>query len=153
MVKGCRLMSKRLFTEDEIADLKLNKFVQNVTPKAITYKEEFREHFVEEYENGKLPSEIFREAGFNTKILGKRISNFRDCVLTMKNRPEGLRDTRKEKSGRPRLTEMTPEEEIQYLKHKVALQNQQIEALKKMNSINRRASKAMRKKNSNSSID
>ncbi|TNX67213.1 hypothetical protein FIU15_13780 [Staphylococcus aureus] len=45
-------MSKRLFTEDEIADLKLNKFVQNVTPKAITYKEEFREHFVEEYENG-----------------------------------------------------------------------------------------------------
>ncbi|WP_431520428.1 hypothetical protein, partial [Staphylococcus aureus] len=39
---------------------------------------------------------------------------------------------------------MTPEEEIQYLKHKVALQNQQIEALKKMNSINRRASKAMR---------
>ncbi|MCQ9933970.1 IS3 family transposase, partial [Staphylococcus aureus] len=133
-------MSKRLFTEDEIADLKLNKFVQNVTPKAITYKEEFREHFVEEYENGKLPSEIFREAGFNTKILGKRISNFRDRVLTMKNRPEGLRDTRKEKSGRPRLTEMTPEEEIQYLKHKVALQNQQIEALKKMNSINRRAS-------------
>ncbi|TNX67212.1 hypothetical protein FIU15_13775 [Staphylococcus aureus] len=70
----------------------------------------------------------------------------------MKNRPEGLRDTRKEKSGRPRLTEMTPEEEIQYLKHKLHFKST-IEALKKMNSINRRASKAMRKKNSNSSID
>ncbi|SUM56763.1 Uncharacterised protein [Staphylococcus microti] len=142
-------MSKRLFTENEIADLKLNKFVQNVTPKAITYTEEFREHFVEEYEKGKLPSEIFKEAGFDTKILGRRISNFRDRVLAMKSRPEGLRDTRKDSSGRPKLSEMTPEEEIEYLKHKIALQNQQIEALKKTNSINRRASKAMRKKNSN----
>ncbi|HEC2152103.1 TPA: IS3 family transposase, partial [Staphylococcus delphini] len=57
-------MSKRLFTEDEIADLKSNKYVLNVSPKAITYTEEFREHFVEEYENGKTPSQIFKEAGF-----------------------------------------------------------------------------------------
>lgn len=28
-------MSKRLFTEDEIADLKSNKYVLNVSPKAI----------------------------------------------------------------------------------------------------------------------
>ncbi|KIX90962.1 hypothetical protein TP70_05365 [Staphylococcus microti] len=142
-------MSKRLFTENEIADLKLNKFVQNVTPKAITYTEEFREHFVEEYEKGKLPSQIFREAGFDTTILGERVKSFKKRVLAMKKRPEGLRDTRKDSSGRLRFSEMTPEEEIEYLKHKIALQNQQIEALKKANSINRRASKAMRKKNSN----
>ncbi|PXA19186.1 HTH domain-containing protein, partial [Staphylococcus pseudintermedius] len=98
-------MSKRLFTEDEIADLKSNKYVLNVSPKAITYTEEFREHFVEEYENGKTPSQIFKEAGFNTKILGRRISNFRERVLI----PEGLQDTRKENSGRPRLSEMTLE--------------------------------------------
>ncbi|EJM2458295.1 hypothetical protein NN687_001618 [Staphylococcus pseudintermedius] len=143
-------MSKRLFTEDEIADLKSNKYVLNVSPKAITYTEECREHFVEEYENGKTPSQIFKEAGFNTKILGRRMSNFRERVLMMKDRPEGLQDTRKENSGRPRLSEMTLEEENNYLKHKIQLQNQQIEALKKTNSINRRASKAMRKKNSNS---
>ncbi|EJL8255458.1 hypothetical protein NM210_002219 [Staphylococcus pseudintermedius] len=143
-------MSKRLFTEDEIADLKSNKYVLNVSPKAITYTEEFREHFVEEYENGKTPSQIFKEAGFNTKILGRRMSNFRERVLMMKDRPEGLQDTRKENSGRPRLSEMTLEEENNYLKHRIQLQNQQIEALKKTNSINRRASKAMRKKNSNS---
>ncbi|MDK3670604.1 IS3 family transposase, partial [Staphylococcus pseudintermedius] len=102
------------------------------------------------YENGKTPSQIFKEAGFNTKILGRRMSNFRERVLMMKDRPEGLQDTRKENSGRPRLSEMTLEEENNYLKHKIQLQNQQIEALKKTNSINRRASKAMRKKNSNS---
>ncbi|EJO7192330.1 IS3 family transposase, partial [Staphylococcus pseudintermedius] len=96
-----------------------------------TYTEEFREHFVEEYENGKTPSQIFKEAGFNTKILGRRISNFRERVLMMKDRPEGLQDTRKENSGRPRLSEMTLEEENNYLKHKIQLQNQQIEALKK----------------------
>ncbi|MDK3969263.1 hypothetical protein O0D73_11875, partial [Staphylococcus pseudintermedius] len=83
------------------------------------------------YENGKTPSQIFKEAGFNTKILGRRMSNFRERVLMMKDRPEGLQDTRKENSGRPRLSEMTLEEENNYLKHKIQLQNQQIEALKK----------------------
>lgn len=43
---------------------------------------------------------------------------------------------------------MSTDEEVAYLKHKIALQSQQIEALKKINTINRKASWIQQKKNS-----
>ena len=51
----------------------------------------------------------------------------------------------------PQTKERTTDEEIAYLKHKIALQKQQIDALKKMNFIHRKAAKALPRKNINSS--
>lgn len=97
-----------------------------------------------------MPSQIFEEAGFDPKILGQiRIDNFTKRVKKMNNRPEGFTDLRGQNSGRPREKERTPEDEIIYLRHQVALQKQQIEALKKTNFINRKAAQASHKKNSN----
>ena len=57
-------MTKRLFIKKEQEQLKCNPHVQAVSEKAITYTDEFKRHFISENEKGKLPREIFKEAGF-----------------------------------------------------------------------------------------
>lgn len=57
--------------------LKLNSNVENVTNKAITYTENFKKNFYEELLAGKGPAQIFRESGFDTKIISQiKISSF-----------------------------------------------------------------------------
>ena len=144
-------MGKNYFTEEERKKLEENPYVEKVSLKAITYTETFKEHFAKEKALGKGPTQIFRDADFDVTALGKdRIKTFSRRIKTMSHRLEGFTDLRSESSGRPRIKERTQEEEIAYLKHKVALQKQQIDALKKTNFIHRKAKRASHKKNSNS---
>ncbi len=64
---GAGILSK---TEMEI--VKNNPNVKHVTEKKIFYKDDFKRHFIEEYTSGKGPTQIFREAGFDTRILGEK---------------------------------------------------------------------------------
>ncbi len=143
-------MGVNYFSEDQIQELQKSPYVDKVSSKAITYSEEFKTHFLEKYEQGMMPTQIFREAGIPPEIVGKtRISSFSNRMKKIDQRPEGVTDLRSQNSGRSQIKERTLEEENVYLKHQVALQKQQIEALKKTNAINRRAAKASHKKNSN----
>ena len=45
-------MSKRIFSSEEIKKLSINKYVKNITEKGITYTNEFKLHFIAEYEIG-----------------------------------------------------------------------------------------------------
>ncbi|MFL2123124.1 HTH domain-containing protein [Marinilactibacillus psychrotolerans] len=145
-------MGKNYFTEEERKKLEENPYVEKVSLKAITYTETFKEHFAKEKALEKGPTQIFRDADFDVAVLGKdRIKTFSRRIKTMSHRLEGYTDLRSEPSGRPPIKERTQEEEIAYLRHKVALQEQQIEALKKTNFIHREAKRASHKKNSNSS--
>lgn len=49
----------------------------------------------------------------------------------MAARPEGATDNRKNVSGRPKTKDLTPEEEIQRLKHKIKYLEQENDFLKK----------------------
>lgn len=145
-------MGAHYFSNDQVEELRTNPYVDHVSKKAITYSEEFKQHFIEEYQLGKLPTQIFKEAGFDSSTLGQaRIDSFSKRIRKMNDRDEGFTDLRSVSSGRPRTKDRSSEEEIAYLRHQVALQKQQIEALKKTNSINRKAVKASHKKNSSSS--
>lgn len=127
-------MSKREFTEDEINELSKNPYIKHVGTKGITYTEEFKAYFIEEKSNGKSTTEIFKNVGFNTKIIGrKRMDSF--SKRTMKNGIDNIKDNRKGHSGRPKKhpnKELTPEETIELLKHQNALLEQENEFLKKM---------------------
>ncbi|MCF1584206.1 IS3 family transposase, partial [Tetragenococcus koreensis] len=80
-------MGKNYFTEEQVAELNLNSNVQKVSTKAITYTEAFRQWFYQEYQDGKMPSIIFQEAGFDTNVLGKqRIQNFSKRTKNMAQR-------------------------------------------------------------------
>jgi len=150
-------MSQILFDKETINLLRENPYVKEVSEKSITYTSEFREKFVVEYESGKSPSQIFREAGFDVKKLGReRIKSITSRCRKMAIRETGFEDTRSKNSGRPSTRELTPEEQLERLKHKVKYLEQENEFLKKIKFLDRQADwkekrKRRQKKNLNSS--
>ncbi len=125
-------MGINYFTDEQIKTLSNNEYVLRVSNKAITYSEEFKELFVFEYENGLTPSMIFSKYGFDPKVIGrKRIQNCSMSWRKQSQRPDGLSDTRKINSGRPRKKELSDEEKIDKLNNKIAILEQENAYLKK----------------------
>lgn len=135
-------MSKKLFTEDDIGILKANPHVLRVSERSITYTDEFKRNFIEEYLKGqKLPRIIFEEAGFDIEMIGLRRyeqSAARWLRSYNKDGIVGLRDTRASNLGRPRLNELSPEQIIMRQESKIKLLESQVELLKKADKIERR---------------
>ncbi|WP_303968399.1 IS3 family transposase [Sporosarcina ureae] len=127
-------MTERLFTTKEQARLQCNPNVQAVSDKSITYTDEFKRQFIAKNEKGRMPREIFEEAGLDADLIGvKRIrsSGKRWRAAYRKNGIEGLQDTRKTNSGRPLERDLTPEEKIERLEAKNRLLQAENELLKK----------------------
>lgn len=67
-------MARGRLTPEELDILKANPYVSDVEESRIIYTNEFKFLFIQEYQNGKKPTQIFRDAGFDPKVLGaKRI--------------------------------------------------------------------------------
>lgn len=68
-------MGRGRLTPEEVQQLYENPYVQEVKGNQIIFTNDFKRHFMQEYaEAGKGPTQIFREAGFDTRVLGtKRI--------------------------------------------------------------------------------
>jgi transposase len=133
-------MTKKFFTENEIAILSKNPYVTSVSSKGITYSEEFKQYFIAEFRNGKFSTQIFEEAGFNIDILGRRrikSASDRWNKAFKKDGVLGLKDTRKESSGRPREKELSLEEKYARLEAKMNLLEAENELLKKIHMLER----------------
>lgn len=65
-------MSIRTFTIKDIEILNSNSNVLRVSEKSITYSDEFKRHFIEEYLSGKISLVIFGEAGFDVDMIGMK---------------------------------------------------------------------------------
>lgn len=63
-------MSKRTFFKEEQQLLKQNVYVLEVSDKSITYTDEFKIHFIAEYEKGLSSRIIFEEADFDVELIG-----------------------------------------------------------------------------------
>lgn len=124
-------MSKKIFSSEEIKKSSINKYVKNITEKGITYTNEFKLHFIDEYEIGKTPRQIFEDAGFDIDIVGiERVkSSSRRWRKSYSDKGVlGLDDTRTLNSCRTLNRELTLEEilakkdtEIEYLKAELEL--------------------------------
>ena len=128
-------MSKKVFTEKEINLLTNNTFVKSVSPKGITYTDEFKNIFIAENDKGKLPRQIFEECGFEIDVIGidrVRSSGKRWRAAYRENGVSGLRDTRAENSGRPCERELTLEEKYARLEAQHNLLKAENELLKKI---------------------
>ena len=133
-------MSKLRFSKEDIKKLKDNPYILNISEKAITYTDEFKEKFMELYSKGKMPTEIFRLYEIYPEIIGrKRIDMVAYRLKRKVEYGEELTDKRKEFSGRPKSKELTKDEEIKRLKHKIQYQEQQIEFLKKISFVEKKA--------------
>ncbi|MGL5753409.1 MAG: HTH domain-containing protein, partial [Paraclostridium sp.] len=65
-------MSRINFTDKSVSELRKNIYVKNISNKSITYTNEFKIHFIAEYNNGKTPRQIFSESGFDIDIIGTK---------------------------------------------------------------------------------
>lgn len=151
IIQGVDIMGINYFTKEQIELLSSNKYVVNVSEKAITYSEEFKLIFLSEMNNGLTPKLIFEKYGFSYNVLGKkRVTNCANRWKKQSIREQGLSDTRKLYSGRPREKDLTQDEKIERLKHKILILEQENAYLKKIRLIEKAAlRKAKQDKNMN----
>ena len=72
-------MGRGRLTKEEVRILKENPYVLDVNENRIVFPDDFKLLFMKEYIEGKGPTQIFRDAGFDPVILGsKRIE--RSCA-------------------------------------------------------------------------
>lgn len=133
-------MTNKKLTPEEINIIRLNPYVVNVSASKITYSLAFKKFAVEQAKKGFKSTEIFRQAGFDTEILGdSRMYSALKAFKTEAKSPEGLREP-KGKSRDERLAAFAKEDfsrkhtktAIRELQNKVIHLEQQIEFLKKI---------------------
>ncbi|OLS33657.1 transposase [Bacillus sp. MRMR6] len=128
-------MSKKVLAEKEIKLLSNNPYVKSVSPKGVTYTDEFKNIFISENEKGKLPRQIFEECGFDIDVLGidrVRSSGKRWRAAYRENGVSGLRDTRGGNSGKSCERELSLEEKFARLEAQHKLLKAENELLKKI---------------------
>ena len=113
-------MEKKLFTKEEIEKLLKNKNVTKCSEKAISYSKAFKIEAVRLYnEEGFGSREIFENAGFDLRIIGK--DKPKGC-LTRWNRINRIKgsanletETRGRNGGRPKTKGLTIADKIKRL--------------------------------------
>lgn len=133
-------MGKNYFTEEQQEELRANLYVEKVSEKSITYTTEFKKKFTEEYQIGKMPSQILREMGIEPSILGKKR---KDSIVARTRkysiRPEGFQSIRGTNTLRPTTKNLNDAEKLKRLEHKVEYLKQENEFLKKNIQLDRQA--------------
>ena len=139
-------MSTLYFTQEQQHLLSQSPCITKVTEKSITYSEDFKLHAINEYAKGKTPTEIFREAGLEPKIIGSKnpgrsLSRWRSVYF--KEGKAGLIGEKRGRgsSGRPKTSEMSLEERLVVAEAKITYLQMENEFLKKLDELERRLEK------------
>ncbi|MGF7049671.1 hypothetical protein J2T13_004192 [Paenibacillus sp. DS2015] len=141
MNSGGECMSKKYFNKYEQEQLSNNPYVLRASEKSITYADEFKRLFIEQYMLRRTPREIFESSGFPVEVLGmKRIEQ---CADRWKKGYEkdgiiGLADSRKEAVLRPSKQNLSSDEIIARQEAKIRLLEAQLEYVKKSDRNERR---------------
>ena len=94
-------MGRGNLNEEEIRTLRKNPYVVDVNERGVSYSKDFKFLFIKEYMQGKKPTAIFKDAGFDVKALGsKRIE--RACARWKESYEAGtlgVRSAKLEKYG------------------------------------------------------
>lgn len=130
-------MKRHLIPQEYVKELNENPCVEQATQWTVSFTVKFKEHAYEAYIGGKSMNEIFTEAGFDVKKLGrKRIDNFRRLLVEKSSDEARFSDKRKDKSlCSPPSTEAQLLKRIRELEHKNAYLEQENEFLKKIQDL------------------
>ena len=132
-------MGVNYFTDEQLRLLEENPYVVKASKKSITYSEEFKELYWIDYQNGMQPIEIFKKYGFDPYALGsRRRDNFTNRLKKQAAREDDFKDTRSKNSGRPSTKELSLEVQLERLKHKNEVLQQENDFLKRVRFINRK---------------
>jgi len=128
-------MSKNLFTDEDIKKLSTNKYVRTVSPKAITYTDEFKRILIAEHNNGKSTRKIFEECGFDVDALGMirvKAAGKRWRKTFRKDGVLGLDDARKINNRKAQPQNLSLKEQNSRLEAQIKLLKAENELLKKI---------------------
>ena len=115
---------KQRFTEEQMRAFSENPYVRKVTETTVSFTDDFKALFIKEYyEEHKRPTNIFRDAGFDTALLGyKRIercsSHWRkdyEAGVLRKEDKSKAKLTGDRKAAKQRIAEL--EDELRSLKN------------------------------------
>jgi transposase len=142
-------MSKNLYTEYQIKELEKNPNVLRVSERSISYHPTFKVKAVQEYNNGKIPSQIFIEHGFNLEVVGKEQP--KRCLQRWRETFEkfgeaGFETERRGKgsTGRPSSKSMSVEEKLRKAEARIKFLEAENDFLKKLEELERQALKKKR---------
>lgn len=137
-------MGKILFNEHQRNLLERNINVQSVSDRSIQYKPEFKIQAVQDYKNGKRPSQIFRNAGFDLEMIGSEkakgsLSRWRKSLE--KYGEDGFFTERhgKGSTDRPSSKEVSSEEKLRKVEARIQYLEAEVELLKKLEELERQA--------------
>jgi len=132
-----------MFTQLQIDHLSANENVNKCTSKYIIYRPEFKLAAVKKYFNeGHSPRMIFREAGFDLKILG--VERADDSLLRWRRiyQSRGAKGLRERQKVKPKIKIKDKQfkndkERIKYLEAKIAYMDAENDFLAKLRGIKR----------------
>ena len=123
--------------KEYVNKLKEHPYVARATEWMVTFTPEFKRVAYEECYKGKSMREIFKDAGFDVKILGdKRLQNFRSAIFEKAESESGFEDCRKNNCRKEaQSTEAQMAKRIRELEHRNAYLEQENDFLKKIRSV------------------
>ena len=129
-------MSRKFFTEEEIATLRKNPCVYSVSRTTLALTKSFKEVFYTEYMEGASPKDILVKYGFDPAVLGrKRVDGARQHILEEYAKYGGFYEGKRPSARSVAAEEPGLEDKINFLTHRVEYLEQKIEFLKKICSI------------------
>lgn len=140
------IMSKQLYSNSEMKQLEANPNVIRVSDRSITYHPHFKKVAIREYQNGKFPTQIFEEHGFDLSVVGKKqpkrcLKRWRETFE--KHGDLGLEGERRGKGskGRPSSKELSAEEKLEKAEARIKYLEAENDFLKKLDELERQALK------------
>ena len=132
-------MSKRTFSDEEMAALRGNGAVSKVTQRTVDFTPAFKRELYDGLIDGKNISEMLMAAGVDPVMLGEsRVSGLRDRLYKFGGRDEGFERKTPEKP----TEEASLRKRITQLEHELAYTRQEVEFLKKTRMADLEAQKA-----------
>lgn len=142
-------MSKNFYTDFQIKELEKNSNILSASDRSISYSPEFKIKAVHEYKQGKSPSQIFIEHGFNLEIIGSKqprrcLQRWRDTFERFGE--EGFLTERRGKggTGRPSTKALSVEDQLRKAEQKIKFLEAENDFLKKLEALERQALKKKR---------
>lgn len=139
-------MSKIIFNELQQRILESNPNVLSVSDRSIQYKPEFKIAAIKENQNGKGPTEIFTEHGFDLDCIGSEkakgsLARWRKSYKLHGEEGFFVEQRGKGSTGRPPTKELTPEKKLEKAEARIKYLEAEVELLKKLEELERQAKK------------
>lgn len=132
-------MSRKLLSAEEIAELRQNPHVKNVSPRSVIFSAEFKQIAYEAMVRGERLASILEMYGINSGALGEvRIQGMAQRLYEFAQREEGFRPQNgRKKRDKEEIEEENLRKRLQRLENELAYTRQEVEFKKHKRQIRR----------------